>query len=279
MSPNDLAEVTIDFKGFGHGKTQNSDTALVRPFKLLLDEGKPIGRINYLFYRSNRSFVLGSLCYAPGRRLLYFPGLIARTALSHTRDRIREPLQQPFLIDHLTLEPDFRSFHVTTLRHSVKRHPLQKYSTRKVQEGVIQWFGLSLHSENALEECPEEVRFQFSSPPQDSDRRLKIVMESREDARFRIIEQNPGTTQPSICFLHFDFYLDMREGAVTQQGWGTAPSTAPRGPPLLKETPTVAKKIPIRVHHVDIPSFPGLVSVIASMQAGELTDQALLGVP
>jgi hypothetical protein len=63
----------MNFDDFGVGKVKNNASALVRPFRILVDEGKPIGRINYVFYRSMKSYVLGALCLATSQRLLFFP--------------------------------------------------------------------------------------------------------------------------------------------------------------------------------------------------------------
>jgi hypothetical protein len=281
--------VKINF-GFGTGKVSNSDSALVRPFRLLIDEGKPIGTINYLFYRSNKSYVLGVLCYTPGRRLLFFPGSTVRTPRWYTKGQLDlTKVEQDNPIDHLTLESDLCSYHATLINSNLKRKVLTSYRTKKVSDNLTYWFGLSLESEKILEECPEENDFQFSSPPQDSQRRVKIVMESRKGAKFHIIELNPNAEPVSGSFLHFDFLVE-HHGGHTMRGffrrfprWRStqdilfAPTTAPTYPPSLKKTISIPNRVHARRHPVTIPEFSGIVWVVSSVRIGELNGQALIG--
>lgn len=274
---NDLVLVKVDFAGFGTGKVRNDTSALVRPFRLLIDEGKPIGRINYLFYRSNRSFVLGSLCLTPGHRLLFFPGLVVRTPSWYSRGKILHLVKErDALIDHLTMEADFASFHATTLRFDSTRRLLSSYKTKRVVEGLSYWFGLSVQSEKVLEECPDEIEFPFSSPLQDSERRTRIVIDSREGAKFHIIELHPAAKLVTSCFLHFDFFVDLRRDGSFED-LVLAPTTAPVSPPALKNPVSMPETIHVRRHPVTIPEFEGIIQVVASVRVGELTDQAVIG--
>jgi hypothetical protein len=43
---------------FGKGNSINEYSALVKPFRKLLEEGKPIGKTAFLFYRENDSYFL-----------------------------------------------------------------------------------------------------------------------------------------------------------------------------------------------------------------------------
>jgi len=65
---------------FGKGKSKSMSCALARPYKKLFEEGKPIGRITHVFFKTDKwpSRILGSLCFTRGERLLFFPGLIER---------------------------------------------------------------------------------------------------------------------------------------------------------------------------------------------------------
>lgn len=169
MTPegDDLIEVKFDFREFGAGKTLNQSLSLLRPFRLLIDEGKPIGRINHVFYFWTKSRVLGALWYTPWRRLLFFPGLVGRIPRWYSKDTsVKHPQIAPgTVIDHLTLEADFKSFHVTLLGPSSTRSVLMSRRTQQVVDGLTYWFGVSMQSEEILEECPGEFECHFSSPP------------------------------------------------------------------------------------------------------------------
>ncbi|MFC1507300.1 hypothetical protein ACFLQ6_09565 [Thermoproteota archaeon] len=278
MSQNDFVVVTVDFSNFGQGESQNETSALIRPFRLLLDEGKPIGRINYLFFRSNIAHVLGSLCYTPGKRILFFPGLIVRKPIWHIKRKILKPvnLTEDFIIDHLTLEPNFDSFHVTMLTAKKVKRVFAHYKTKKITDGLFYWFGLSLHSEKSLEDCPAKMTFQFSSPSHDSKRRTDIIDHSRKDAVFRIIELNPDAEFVQGTFLHFDFFVDVRKENSNRRlrHMTTAPNTSP----MLKRTELIPKSVSVRSHDVSIPGFRGFVWVVASVRNGELTKEAFIGI-
>jgi len=278
MSQNDLIAITLDFRDFGKGRAQNSDSALVRPFGVLIDEAKPIGRINYLFYRSTRSFVFGALCFTPGRRLLFFPGLVVRSPRWYNKgqETLYPPTERKSVIDHLTLEPDFESYHATMRDSASTKSYLVTYKTRKIVDNLTCWFGLSLQSEKVLEECPERIEFRFRSPPQDSKRRVDIVMQSREDAIFHIVELPPGSKWVPDCFLHFDFLVDLQKDTSVED---LVPelTTAPTSPPALKKPVSVLDQIPVYSHHVTVPEFVGAIWVVTSMRVGELTEQALIG--
>ena len=284
-SQDDLVSVKVGFAGFGTGKVRNDTSALVRPFTMLIEGGKPIGRINYLFYRSDTSFVLGTLCFTPGRRLLFFPGLVGRTPTWYSKGTIVHPVRErDRLIDHLTMEANLDSFHATTLRSDGTKKLLTSCKTKKVIDDLTYWFGLSLQSDKVLEKCPDEIEFQFASSPQDSLRRTRVVMRSREDAKFHIVELSPDSELGPGTFLHVDFLVDVRDGLLRRfRKWDlakallSAPTVAPTGPPALKSSVSIPPTAPVRCHPVSVPDFKGIIWVVSSVRTGELVDQAIIG--
>jgi hypothetical protein len=270
----------IDFHG--SGTSSNPTSALVRPFRLLLDEGKPIGTINYVLFKDKSLRVLGTFNLTPGKRLLFFPGLIGRKPRWFTKSSLAKSANESEIIDHLTLEPDFRSYHTTVLGQSSSRSVLTSYRTINVKKNLTYWFGLSLLNEEMLEICPEEMVFRFMSPPQDIDRRANVVLESRRGAKFHIISLYPKSKLVD-CYLHFDFIVDRSWFASSilarwpQLGLPSTPTTAPTGPPMLKARVPIPSQIPVRWHPVGIPNFRGIVWVISSVHPGELSEQTLIG--
>src|SRR5204863_4418394 len=115
---------------------KGGDSLLFRSYRRLVETGAPTGRINYLFLHTGeplprvtakgfrlrrlrdalsirrwrapilRSFprLLGTLCYTPGRMILFFPGFPA-TYLGHYN--VQGKTAKPFAIDHFSLEPKF----------------------------------------------------------------------------------------------------------------------------------------------------------------------------
>ena len=57
---------------FGMGVSISQSSALVKPFRKLLDNGKPIGKVTFVFFRENGTdFVLGSFAFTD--RIIFFP--------------------------------------------------------------------------------------------------------------------------------------------------------------------------------------------------------------
>jgi hypothetical protein len=270
----------------GSGTSSNPTSALVRPFRLLLDEGKPIGTINYVLFKGKTLRVLGTFNFTPGKRLLFFPGLIGRKPRWFTKGSFVKSANETEIIDHLTLEPDLRSYHTTVLGPSSSRSVLTSYRTINVKKNLTYWFGLSLQNEEMLEICPEEMVFRFMSPPQDTHRRANVVLESRRGAKFHITSLYPKSEFVD-CYLHFDFIVDQSRFAASiltrfpelasLHGLPSGPTTAPTSPPLLKARVPIPSHAPVRGHPVSIPNFSGIVWVISFIHPGELSEQILIG--
>lgn len=63
----------------GSGDSVSDSSALVRPFRRVLEKGKPMGTICYIFYQEEETyFVLGALVYSENGRILFFPGGLDR---------------------------------------------------------------------------------------------------------------------------------------------------------------------------------------------------------
>jgi len=281
----DRIEVIFSFGGSGGGTVQDPSLALVRPFRLLLDEGKPIGTINYLFYESVKPYVLGALCYTPARRLLFFPGLIGRSPRRYSKNRTFVQAAGLDPIDHLTMESDQRTFHATLLGRNSKTKVLSSYKTKQILKGLTYWFGLSCQNEQLLQVCPEGAKFQLSSPPNDSIRRTEIIMKSREGAKFHTITRHPDSTLDANCFLHFDFLVDTRGGIFRGlRKWAlmkdviASPTSAPTGPSVLNGRTHVPSSLLIRGHPVTIPHFSEFVWVLVSVRKGILVEQAIVDI-
>jgi hypothetical protein len=192
------------------------------------------------------------------------------------------------LIDHLTLESDFNSFHATMLDpDNSRRDVLTSYKTRKILEGVTYWFGVSIQSENILEECPEEIRFVFSSSSKDSDRPIQIVKSSVGNSIDHIISLNPDASVIGSTFIHFDFIVDSRPRRMAsfssdslrrQNLLDLTPMAlaAPTGPPALRSTVSTPIQLPVRGYPVAIPSLQSTIWVISSVRAGDLVEKAVI---
>ena len=58
---------------FGQDFGVSQDSALVRPFHKALRDGKPVGTINYIFYKEiDKYYILGSFAHSPGGKIIFF---------------------------------------------------------------------------------------------------------------------------------------------------------------------------------------------------------------
>ena len=91
---------------FGEGKSTNEESALTRPFRRLFNTGKPIGKINYIFFKGNRwpTRILGALCFTPGKDYFSFQDLITERLIGKFLIRVRK-LASSLIWDFWTILP------------------------------------------------------------------------------------------------------------------------------------------------------------------------------
>ena len=70
----------------GKGRSNDSESAIIRPFKKILHEGKKPGKITFVFLNDNyQYYVLGAFSFT-GKHLIFFPGFKDRR-LSYVRGK------------------------------------------------------------------------------------------------------------------------------------------------------------------------------------------------
>lgn len=149
----------IDFElpiGEGDAEDLLSESALAGPFRKLFNEGKPIGTINYVFFEhGQRHYVLGSLCYTPAKRILFFPAFNKRNLAWYTTDKGRyDARNMNAIIEHFTLEPKLDDWHIKVRKDSNR---LPSKHTRKFEDDIIFWFAIGLDSPVFLEKLPRRT--------------------------------------------------------------------------------------------------------------------------
>jgi len=270
--------VTCSFE-FGVGKTQDESSALIRPFRVLVIEGRPFEWISHLFLKSDNFYVLGALCLTMNKRLLFYPGLIARTPQWYVIRSKLSKIESGCFIDHLTLEANLKSLHVTMLDlNSKKSGSISKFKTKKPAEGLTYFFGLSLRSERDLELSPQEIRFLFSSSESDCERRARIITDSAKASVSQILELPFTVTKSQDRFLHFDFLVGL-QNRNSLKNIVPAPTAAPTGPPALKEIVSTPKSIETQIYPVKLPLLGGTLWIVASVRDGELSEKAVFSFP
>jgi hypothetical protein len=258
---------------FGQGKTTSMSCALARPYKQLFESGKPIGRINYVFFKVNKwpSHVLGSLCFTPGHRLLFYPGLMERKVNWLYSKNTFQNIKSTGFVDHLTLEKDFASWHMTVLElDGTKKTHLQSSKTKTISKNTVFWFGLSIRDPNVLETTPEELTLVFHSPPKDSDRRIKSLLKARENAIFHLTTLNKISLNKGE-FLHFDFFI-----GPSDLDHKKLPCYVPISEPIVSGYAQAFKEgTHFRSHPVSLEGIEEKTWVVVSKHVGKLSDKAI----
>jgi len=159
-SEGSFIKITDRFgKGVGISKDENS--SLVRPYRRFLEDGTKVGLVKYICLKDKEKlFVLGSLVYTSKKRILYFPGTIAKKIIRPPGKLIKENLNKDYSneitepnIDHITLELNFRKWHVKLLDRDEWYTSKQ---TREINNSLYFWFQLQIKSLHELEPLPEK---------------------------------------------------------------------------------------------------------------------------
>ena len=261
---------------FGEGKSTNEESALTRPFRRLFNTGKPIGKINYIFFKGNRwpTRILGALCFTPGKRLLFFPGLNHRKInwkISHKGKKVSFFFNLG-LLDHFTLEKDFKKWHVTMITSpNEPKVKLPSFKTQQIERNIIFWFGLTIQSQDVLEMTPEEHMMIFSCLAKDSERRVKLLLDAREGAVFHIVHLPEKVKIRLNEFVHFDFFIAPHTVDIKK-----FPCFVPIFEPMVQNYSQVEGGTPIRAHPVMLPSMKRRVWVVVSKHQGKVSEKSII---
>ncbi len=283
----DSIELTRRFP-YGRGRTTSTESSLFRPFIDLVkfncpDSGRPVGKVNYLFFSARpqrqgmlgillwkaawwkREYILGSLCRTVAGRTLFFPGLTQRTICEWrtVKDAGRQTDQNSNLgvVDHITLESDYCSGHVTTkTKGNTRTHP---FECRPIKRGeLIYWFGLAFRP-SALEITPSIATWKVSAPSSDSSRRFHELKKATEDAEFHGLSPSPSGDLRVNEFFHTAFYL-----------WHSDKEPPSPLPPLY--VPFCSdERTSGRLHDVNLAGLNGKVLALVSRHSGAFRGDGL----
>jgi hypothetical protein len=99
------------------------------------------------------------LCFTPGKRLLFYPGLVERKVNWSLSRNVFQNIRSTGFVDHITLEPGFRNWHMTILEtDGTKKDHLSPSKTKKISNSTVFWFGLTIQSPDYLETTPKSLQ-------------------------------------------------------------------------------------------------------------------------
>ena len=280
----DNVSVTISIP-IGSGSSADPNLSLLRPLRQIAQTGRPTGTINYVFLRhGDASYTLGALCYSPGLRLLFFPGLRDRVPAWRRAEGKTDQFArtQDEELDHLTVEPNLESWHPRFLQSDGARaEPSVGGRSRigsltKERSGLVFLFSLSVKDLVCLERLPETTVLECEVPSGDAARRVRDVMQARDGAIFHVAEFHPQASIAQPWYAFFAFVVDTRdEPGTSGLDWGLV--SAPTSPPLTSFALEGELDIPIRSHPVCIPEFPHTVWICVGAIPTQLEQKAVFG--
>ncbi len=265
-------EVTWRLPLGAEGKDEALDNPLSRATASLFNRGRPSQRISQCYFRGADAVLrwLGIFVHSQGDRVLFFPGFKAPheyvVGNSHSKE-----WNKPFVIDHLSLEPDWDTWHLTS-PCSVEH--LGKLKTRPLENGCIHWFSASVESSDELRVLRKETVVSTEVSEADVDRRANIFQAMSENAVVQIVELNSQYALNAVPnFLHFSVL-------VGPPGFESPPSQLlglPYGGQLASSKPADWDgQAPVRVHRVSLSKCIDL-EIIASHHPGELKMPVVFG--
>jgi hypothetical protein len=266
-------DFAMSLPGVGQGESTNELSALVRPFRRTLLQGASVGSIAYLFARNqmNDVRVLGTLCYTPGKQVLFFPGLLNRRItcqVIHQKTRYITTGADEYL-DHITVDKEGKKWHYTIVNsQNYKRIRLPAEPVRKVAKGLRYWFELHIQDFDELERVPKTLHIREHAPEISRIQRLAdVYMDSHYSAMHSWVDL-PAKWTDGNGFLNYQFYLDFTGG---NPKWEEAGGIQRLDPPVVSEPLVISPPIPQRATFVGLAGYGGLIWVISYGLKGRLT--------
>lgn len=259
-------QLTWKMEGCTPGVDDSADNPLARAVDRLFRDGKPFKRLNKCFYCGPDSVFrwLGVFVHSAGDRVLFFPGFSDPQSHVLAYDERALRWNQAFQIDHLSLESDGKTWHLTAPKSASH---LGRLNAVQLPSGGTHWFSMSVATPENLRIVRNETLVMAPSPPQDSERRIEEFRKVREGAVFQIVGLNtehPVTGEPT--FLHFSVLVGS-PGFPASEDLLLA---LPYGSPFLPESPVEwSGTAPIRMHRVLVSESVELL-VTASALPGRL---------
>src|SRR3990172_8135962 len=169
--------------GRGEGLNQDPESALIRPYKKFLDDKSSIGSVKYICINENGYYILGSFVYTVTKRILFFPATKAKKIVRSMGNPIKKNDSNNLIenLDHITLEPNFRTWHVKLFDRETW-YPTQQ--TREIDNSLFLWAQFQVKSLTELEKLPErnEIYLEIPNEPLELASILPTIRDSRDNA-------------------------------------------------------------------------------------------------
>lgn len=190
-------EIALDIEG----EDTIADNPLSRSLNRLFEDGQPFKKFTQCFLaqapvsgglKNHKLWWFGIFILSQGDRVIFFPGL--NNTKKHVQIYKGNCLvrDEKSDFDHISLEKDHAFWHITSQK---SRSHLKSFPTADLGEGRKLWFGMSISTFSSLWPLSQRTSVVTSSPPSDTDRRMRVFREARAGAKFHIIEPHPDASK------------------------------------------------------------------------------------
>jgi hypothetical protein len=203
--PLHSVEAKLTLREGEEGIDADPSNPLARATHRLLNEGQPLKRIHVSFFNPGSGLGLrwvGAFVWSAGERLVFFPGFVAPIdVVSLASSSEPTPVDRGFNVDHITLEKDLRTWHITT--QGMNRKRLGGYMTQNLGAGRAFWCGMHVRSPECLRLLKRDTVVTTQVPPSDKTRRGKILQAAFEEAPHSCatIDEKTRITQPNFIYI------------------------------------------------------------------------------
>lgn len=238
------------------GEDSNPDNPISRSLRKLLENGQPFERYTQVFVANESAEItsdnyhlnwLGVLVLSDGQRIIFFPGLskIREKILGYKRKQLL--WDQEFEIDHISLEKDWKRWHIT---NGKSINHLGSINTADLGKERRLWFGLSVSDFCVFQSLFQKTSVVASIPETDVDRRIEIFKKSREEAKFQIVEPPPlANRKYKFGFLHMSFIVGPKGFEFYKGDNHGYPIDSPF---IENKFPKILVGLPIRFHRISL---------------------------
>lgn len=226
-------------------------------YRLLLHDGQPFKRISQCFWADRQFFTssvdyklhwLGVFVLSDRDRIIFFPGLRSLQQQTRFYENRNLKLQQNFNFDHITLDSDYLSWHVTD--SGSKSHVPWNIRTTELEGGRRLWFGMSIPDFSFLHPVSKLTSIISNVHQSDKDRRLQVFQTARENSIFQIVEQHPDSLS---VFPNGFYHISVIVGSAGFELYKGENHGFPIDSPFLSEPlPKDLIQIPMRYHRVSL---------------------------
>lgn len=246
------------------GTDTDQENLLSRALNTLLREGKPIKWFSSVILEANPTISdpkwLGVFVHSVNDRIIFFPSFFDQYSLYKGQSLQRT---EKFKIDHISLEKDRNSWHITSPNSRLHQGGFKPLS---LGEGRILWFGLSLKSNKVLRTLYQDTEIIVKSPRNDSDRRLDIFKDA-EIPPYILKLPHKADNGHSTQFIHLSIIIGPKDFPL-YRGSNLA---LPINSPFLKDD--LQKEISqcsVRLHRISLGNKYD-VQIVAMYLPGSLT--------